>query len=126
MVDTSLFERDALGDEEWAVTPEPDAIVPDAIAREREREAFRAELDADPDSIVLTHIDADGLTSAALLSQLTTGKTVVQTVDYQAPYRFEHVLEDLTNDELGFDPNGTRLSIADFNPDSTDGCKCAY
>jgi oligoribonuclease NrnB/cAMP/cGMP phosphodiesterase (DHH superfamily) len=117
-----LLARDELGFEEWSVTPDPEALVPDSIARERERASFRAQLGANPGTVVISHTDADGLSSAALLSATGRRDPVVQTVGYQDAYRFEHVLEDLTDDTLAFDPDGAILSIADFSPD---GPACA-
>lgn len=119
-MDDKLLNRDEVGFDEWTVTPEPSDLVPDSIARQRDRESFREQLAGGLDTVVVSHTDADGLTSAALLSAIApTDETAIQTVGYQAPYRFEHVLEDLIHGPDGFDPSGTRLLVADFVPNDT-------
>lgn len=114
-----LLSLDELGFEEWSLTPNPETLVPDSMARERERESFRSKIADDPAAVVVSHTDADGLTSAALLSMsVPYDDVVIQTVGYQDPHRFEHVLQDLTDYEAGFDPRGSELLISDFNSDS--------
>lgn len=115
MVDDELLSREVLGDAEWSITPRPEDLVPDSIARERERDPFREALLDDPPAVVLTHGDADGLTSAALLVEVEGSDTVVQPVSYHGAYQFEHALEDLHDSRL----RDTPIYICDFNLDST-------
>ena len=117
----NLLTRDELGFEEWSVTPDPETLVPDSIARERERNLFRSNLATDPDAVIVSHTDADGLTSVALLSRLAEDSDhCFQTVGYQNAYRFEHVLDDLQDPPDEFTKRGTALLVADFVPDSAD------
>jgi len=117
MVDDALLDREGLPFDEWAVTPQPEHLVPDAVEREREREQFREGLRGDPPAVVLTHTDADGLSSAALLASCWGPNTLVQPLDYHGAYRFEHAVEDL----LDFDLSGTRIYVSDFNLDEPAG-----
>jgi len=114
-MDDRLLSREALDDAEWAVTPHPDHLVPDAIKRERTREAFQDALRDGPPAIVLTHIDADGLSSAALLVDHEGVATAVQPLSYHGAYRFEHALDDIQRADL---ETATPIYIADFNADS--------
>ena len=117
----NLLERDELGFEEWSVTPDPETLVPDSIARERDRDRFRSNLATNPDAVIVSHTDADGLTSATLLSEaVSTDETMIQTVGYQDAYRFEHLLEDLLDAPEAFETHGTTLLVSDFKPDSED------
>ncbi|MDS0280339.1 recombinase RecJ [Halomicroarcula sp. S1AR25-4] len=111
MTDDALLDRDELGFEEWAVTPDPDHLVPDSLERERAREAFRSKLRSDPPAVCITHTDADGLSSAALVVDKYGLETVVQPVDYHGAYRFEHVLEDLIDCA---DLPSTTIVVCDF------------
>jgi oligoribonuclease NrnB/cAMP/cGMP phosphodiesterase (DHH superfamily) len=120
-----LLTRDELGLVEWSVTPDPEALVPDSIARGRERKAFRAKLVDNPDGVIISHTDADGLSSAALLKHNAYTPRVIQTVGYQDAYRFEHVLEDMLDDDTGFGPDGALLQISDFTPDDDAECVAA-
>ena len=80
----NLLTRDELGFKEWSVTPDPETLVPDSIARERDRDRFRSNLATNPDAVIVSHTDADGLTSATLLSEaVSTDETMIQTVGYQ-------------------------------------------
>ncbi|WP_222912729.1 hypothetical protein [Natrinema sp. SYSU A 869] len=45
--------------------------------------------------IIITHTDADGLSSAALVADYFDEDVIVQPIDYNGAFRFEHVLEDL-------------------------------
>jgi len=115
MVAEDLLGREALSDEEWAITPQPDHLVPDAIKRERTREAFQDALRHDPPAVVLTHTDADGLSSAALLVDHEGIETAVQPLSYHGAYRFEHALDDIQRADLD---TATPIYIADLNADS--------
>ena len=92
MISDELLSRDSLEHDEWTITPKPEHLVPDSIAREREREQFRMRLDAPPvDGVVISHTDADGLSSAALLTNylertLNTIDVAVKTIDYNGAY----------------------------------------
>ncbi|MBX0325763.1 hypothetical protein EGH21_22355 [Halomicroarcula sp. F13] len=111
MTDDALLDRAELGFKEWAITPDPDHLVPDSLERERAREAFRSKLRSDPPAVCITHTDADGLSSAALVVDKYGPETVVQPIDYHGAYRFEHVLEDLI--EYADLPN-TTVVVCDF------------
>lgn len=113
MIDNTLLSRDALGFDEYAITPKPNHLIPDSIERERVREQLRTELTTDPDAVIITHTDADGFSSAALLVEAIGSNTVVQPIDYAGGYRFEHVLDDLEAVV-----SNIPIYICDFNPGS--------
>lgn len=135
MVSDELLDRDELGFEEWSITPNPGDLVPDSVAREREREQFRSELRDDPPAVVITHTDADGLSSAALVVDYMGPDTVVQPIDYTGPYSFKDVLYDLNDLSV----TDTPVYVLDFNLDdvsdeivemledlTTDGCQVIW
>lgn len=115
MPSDDLFDRDKLGFEEWSQTPKPEHLVPDAIEREQQREFFQSRLQDEPSSVIITHTDADGLSSAALVAHSTDHhtqtETLVQPIDYHGAYRFEHVVEDLRTTTL---LNEIDLYVCDF------------
>lgn len=114
MIDDDLLSRATLPDDEWSVTPRPEHLVPESVERERTREAFRRQLDADTPAVVLTHTDADGLTSAALLADLhSQSQTAIQPLDYHGAYSLEQALYDVLNNV----PGGTKVYITDLCPD---------
>ncbi|MDF9748420.1 DHH family phosphoesterase [Natrinema salsiterrestre] len=119
MIDDALLSRETLDYDEWVQTPQPEHLVPDSIERKRAREQFRSRLNAPTDAVVISHTDADGLSSAALLTNhlertLDTIDVAVKTIDYNGPYRFEHVVEDLL--ETGV--HSTPIFISDFALDN--------
>ncbi|RQG93709.1 DHH family phosphoesterase [Natrarchaeobius oligotrophus] len=123
MIDDELLSREQLGTGEWAVTPKPEHLVPDSIARERDRTQFRSQLADEPVGVIVTHTDADGLGSAALLVDhlqrafdAAREEIVVQPIDYDGAYRFEHVVEDLQDAGVIETP----IYISDFNLDELD------
>ena len=123
MVNDDLLTRPNLTYDEWRVTPELDAVTPDSTKRERKSKRFRDTIkersapSESPNAIVLTHGDADGLTSAALLQDLHQNSAVVQTVSYHGAYGYEEALQDLIDTSAA----PKMLYISDFNPpDSTD------
>lgn len=109
MIDNKLLSKDQLDPEEYAVTPDPDHLVPDSIERERRSEAFRAKLRGDPDAIIITHTDADGLSSAALLADYA-GDVAIEAIDYHGAYQFDDVLGDI----LDLRVVDTPIYISDF------------
>jgi oligoribonuclease NrnB/cAMP/cGMP phosphodiesterase (DHH superfamily) len=123
MVNDDLLTRPTLSDEEWRITPEPDALTPDSIKHEQQSKRFHDAIEQhpapgeSPDVIVLTHGDADGLSSAALLQSLHQNRAVVQTVSYHGAYGYDDALQDLIDARVSH----TLLYICDFNPpDRTD------
>lgn len=95
MVSDALLSKHSLPEHEWVVTPNPEDLVPDSIERERTSEQFKRALGKDPDAIVLTHDDADGLTSAALVAEYVGGRVPIQPVSYHGAYQLEHACEDI-------------------------------
>jgi oligoribonuclease NrnB/cAMP/cGMP phosphodiesterase (DHH superfamily) len=120
MVSNELLDREELSFDEWAVTPDPDDLIPDSIEHERESERFRDQLtpsdseDNSPTGVVLTHTDADGLSAAALLVHMLGSETAVRPVSYHGAYQFEDALSDLI--DVGF--SETPIYITDFSPDT--------
>jgi len=119
MISDDLLARDQLEFDEWATTPKPEHLVPDSIERERTREQFRADLRDDPDAVVVTHTDADGLSSAALIvaaleRDYDATDIAVQPIDYHGAYRFEHVVGDLLDVGL----TDTPIYVSDFALDN--------
>ena len=118
MVNDDLLTRSTLTEDEWRITPEPEALIPDSVQREQRSEQFRDALTPDdssqtqPDAIVITHTDADGLTSAALLAERHGHDTPIRPVSYNGAYRFEHALADLLAAEI----TDRLVYICDFNP----------
>lgn len=105
------FDRGALGDEEWAVTPEPGDLEPESAARERLGDRFRGQLDGCAAAVV-THTDADGLGAAALICDYHGPDVAVAPVDYDGPYGAGRALGDFA--ELA--PSDAPLYLCDFNP----------
>jgi oligoribonuclease NrnB/cAMP/cGMP phosphodiesterase (DHH superfamily) len=121
MVTNELLNRDELSFDEWAVTPAPEHLVPDAIEHERESEWFHEQLRIGNSEsyyrpVILTHTDADGLSAAALLVAHLggIGEASVRPVSYHGAYQFEDALSDLL--DTGF--NDTPIYITDFSPDA--------
>lgn len=112
MVDSKLLAREHLDDEEWSLTPHPDHLVPDEIEYEQTSAEFRSELADDPAAAVITHLDADGYSSAALLAAATGEDIVVQPVGYHGAYGLEDALDDVRRV-----PEADQLYITDMNPD---------
>ena len=98
MIDDTLLSRDSLEHDEWTITPKPEHLVPDSIERERTRESFRSDLEDDPATVVLTHIDADGYSSAALVADYCGPDTVVLPMSYHGAYGLRDALDDLAHD----------------------------
>lgn len=120
---------------EYRLTPSPEDLTPDSVARKEKREEFSEALDRLGDrveTVVFTHTDADGLTSGALLAYMSEKSrgnytapsqnfhergfksTVVLPVDYTDPYSFEEALADLDG-WIGGGPS--EIYISDFNAD---------
>jgi len=98
MISDDLLARDHLEDDEWATTPKPEHLVPDSIERERTRESFLSDLEDNPSTVVLTHIDADGYSSAALVADYRGPDTVVLPVSYHDAYGLRDALSDLAGE----------------------------
>ena len=120
MVSDALLDRDELPFDEWAVTPAPEHLIPDAIEHERESERFHEQLRIGTSEhpcppVVITHTDADGLSAAALLVEHTgtDENTAVRPVSYHGAYQFKDALSDLVN----FGIFETQIYITDFSPD---------
>lgn len=96
MIDDDLLKPDSF--EEFAKTPKAEHLVPDSIAREREREQFVSKLEDGPSTVVLTHIDADGYSSAALIADYRGPDTVVQPLSYHGAYDLRDALDDLAKE----------------------------
>lgn len=115
MIDDAFFARDELEDDQWASTPQPEHLVPDQIEREQQRSDFRNSVtQPGTDAVVLTHTDADGLSSAALVVAATRKQTAIQPIEYHGAYSLEDALTDL------YDWLSARSSVyvLDLNPDS--------
>lgn len=112
MVNDDLIERGAVGTEEWSRVPSERDLIPLGKRRERKGENFVDQIDHSTEVVVLTHGDADGLTSAALIRFLAR-QAVVQPVSYNGAYRFKDALSDLISTKR----HNIRLVILDFNPD---------
>lgn len=95
VVDDARLARESLGFDEWSVTPDPDQLVPDSIAREHRSADFRSRVADGPPAIVLTRGDVDGLTTAALVVEHYGRATVVESFGQGGAYRLEHALADL-------------------------------
>ena len=111
MISNNLFEPSDF--DERSITPKPEHVVPDSIEFGRTREAFRAQLANDPEAVIVTHTDADGYSSAALIAHIEHPETPVRPVDYHGAYGLEDALEDIASCA----PR-TRVYILDLNPDS--------
>lgn len=117
MVSEQLIDPTDLSFEEWAVTPSEEDLVPESTRRSRQSERFQPDLVGDLDAVIVTHGDADGLTSAALAWITEGGANVaVTTVSYNGAYTFETALQDL----IVSDVEDTPIYILDFNPDGTE------
>jgi oligoribonuclease NrnB/cAMP/cGMP phosphodiesterase (DHH superfamily) len=114
MVEDRLLSKEELPFEEWAVTPSPEAVTPQSVKRERMSTEFKQSV-RKANTVILTHGDADGLTSAALIRMSLRGSAHVQEISYGGPYEFSDSLQDL----IGVKHSGP-VYILDFNPDSTD------
>ena len=118
MVNDDLLTRSTLDTDEWRITPEPDTLIPDSVKRKQRSDQFRDALRPndpnmiDPSAVVITHGDADGLTSAALLTDLHGRHTAVRPVSYHGAYQFKHALADLIESNIADRP----VYICDFNP----------
>lgn len=113
MVDDALLTREELSFEEYAITPQPDHLVPDSVEFERTDQAFREEL-GDATAVVLTHGDADGLTSAALHAYHHRPNVVaIQPVSYHGAYGFADAIWTI-REELD---DGLPIYVCDFNLD---------
>lgn len=110
MIDDALLSRENLEHDRWTVTPKPEHLVPDSIERKHTRESFLAQLRDDPATVVLTHIDADGYSSAALVADYCGPDTAVQPLSYHGAYGFRDALGDLA-DEITAD---TTVYIVDL------------
>jgi oligoribonuclease NrnB/cAMP/cGMP phosphodiesterase (DHH superfamily) len=98
MISDELLSRDSLEHDEWTITPKPEHLVPDSIERERTRESFRSDLGDDPSTVVLTHIDADGYSSAALVADYRGPDTIVLPMSYHDAYGLRDALGDLAGE----------------------------
>lgn len=99
MVDNELLSKESLGFEEWAVTPEPEHLVPDSVERQKTRNEFIQKLQSDPSAVVITHNDADGLGSGALVVERHGPETAVMSLSYGSPYKLHEALGDVAEQE---------------------------
>lgn len=113
MVEDHLLSRPELGFNEWAVTPSPDALTPQSVKRERVSKRFKSKV-RDSGQVILTHGDADGLTSAALIEMATGPTSAIETVSYHGPYTLMDALTDLYDMRV----SERDIFILDFNPDN--------
>lgn len=123
MVDDKLFSKDEQSFKQYAMTPEPEQIQPDSLYRDQRVNEFESKLADNPGVIVLTHNDADGLTSAALVEHYYSGnptsderEVAVETVMYDGPFTLSDALEVVNGWSGHFDV----LYILDFNFDDRD------
>lgn len=118
MVDDSLLDRDTLGFAEWSVTPSASDLTPNSVELERETERVRSRLRRGASEVIISHTDADGYTSAALLLEQSIRESVIITVEYQSGYQLKHALNDIAS--VG-SKRVEKVYIADLNPDD-DSC----
>lgn len=114
MTQDQLLDREHIGLEEWSVTPNPETIMPQSARRDEISRKFLEDIEQSTRTIVLTHGDADGLTSGALIRILSGPGTEVQTISYAGAYTLEDALQDLISTDYHYKD----LFILDFNPDS--------
>lgn len=111
MVDDKLISKDELSFSEYAVAPAPEHVQLNSHALARRQENFRSKLSKNPTTVILTHDDADGLTSAALVeSQHEAEETAIETVVHNGPFGLSEALEVLYEHPC----NPLKLYLLDF------------
>lgn len=113
MVEDELISRESLTFRDWAITPDEDALIPQSRRREERIDSFRNDLE-DDGTVILTHGDADGLTSAALVYSMQSQVASVEPLSYYGSFQFEDALATMLDEGIA-DRN---VYILDFNPDT--------
>lgn len=111
MVNDDLFDRDNLSLSNWALTPRPEAVTPDSVRYEQQRNEFEREIQEYSD-IIITHTDADGLSSPALIEEMTGNRAAVASVSYEGPFTLEDALVVLAENDV----ENRGVFILDLNP----------
>jgi oligoribonuclease NrnB/cAMP/cGMP phosphodiesterase (DHH superfamily) len=99
MVKEKLIDKEEMDFEEYAVQPRKEYVTFDSILEEQRVKEFSRKLDMLPDTVILTHDDADGLTSAAIAfyreKELFDNEAIIETVAHYGPFQLEDALEQM-------------------------------
>ena len=110
MIPDELGSRDELGLEEYAVTPSADDMRPESEAFAEAEADLRSRLDRGARTVAVTHNDADGLGSAAMIQAHASGPAVLCPVGHNGAYQAHDALAELAMRDL----SGVDVHVADL------------
>lgn len=116
MIPNELFNKEVIGFDAWAVTPNINDVIPEDIRREERVSEFSRKLSMGSrnPNITITHGDADGLTSATLVEFFVDGDCVIETVSYGGAFGLKEAMSTISNSGI----QNANIFITDFKPDS--------